>query len=70
MLLAAGAVYFEQWLAILEASRARFFRRLTWGMLAGGFILVATISLPLAPVGSAWFNLASGLNETLVERIG
>lgn len=70
MLLAAGAVMFEEWLHAYSAERVRYF---SWSaaiviVLGGG--LIAALALPIAPVGSGWWNIANEANGELREEIG
>lgn len=70
MLIAAGAVVWEQWLSALPAARARLVRRLTWGGLAVGALLFAPVMLPVAPVNSSLWALSSQVHDNFVEQIG
>jgi hypothetical protein len=70
MLIAAGAVVWEQWLASLTAARARLVRRLTWGALAAGGLLFGPVMLPVAPVNSGLWDLTSQTHDNFVEQIG
>jgi len=70
MLLAAGAVVEEGWLASMSATRARVWRGLTFAALAVGGVLVAGIALPMAPVNSGWWKVAVGVNGDFREEIG
>lgn len=58
MLLAAGAVWGERWVASLSARRALIIRRTTWMALAIGALVDAAIVLPIAPPGSLWRRFA------------
>jgi 4-amino-4-deoxy-L-arabinose transferase-like glycosyltransferase len=70
MLLAAGAVLEERWVASLSVGWSRLVRVGTFALLAIGGVMIAAIVLPLAPVNSAWWNVASKLNGDLREEIG
>ena len=70
MLLAAGAVVTEAWLTRTSPSRSRLTRAALYGALALGGLAFAAIALPVAPVGSAWWDVASDLNGELREMIG
>jgi hypothetical protein len=48
MLLAAGAVWGEQWTNSLPFARARIVRRTTWGILMFSGVVIATVVLPIA----------------------
>jgi hypothetical protein len=70
VLLAAGAVVCESWLASLQPrAAARYKAGMGVGLLIGGLIISA-ISLPIAPLNSAWWNFSSSVNQDLKEEIG
>ena len=52
MLLAAGAVVEERWLASMPSGRARLWQGLTFAALAIGGVLTAAVVIPMAPVNS------------------
>lgn len=70
MLLAAGAVWSEQWVETLSPARARRVRGTAWWALAISGILVAVVVLPIAPLGSHWWSVANELNDNFNEEIG
>jgi len=70
MLLAAGAVWGEQWLASLPPVRAAGWRRATWYALAISGVLVAAVVLPIAPLNSTWWKVADRMNGNFNEEIG
>jgi 4-amino-4-deoxy-L-arabinose transferase-like glycosyltransferase len=70
MLLAAGAVWGEQWVASLSAGWARLVRGLTWSALAAGGVMIAVVVLPLAPVNSSLWDAVSKVNDNFREEIG
>jgi hypothetical protein len=70
MLLAAGAVVEERWLASMSPTKARIWRGLTFAALAIGGILVAGIALPIAPVNSRWWKVAVTINGDFREELG
>jgi hypothetical protein len=70
MLLAAGAVWGEQWIASLPARRAAMFLRSTWRALAIAGVMIAAMVLPVAPVNSRWWAVADSLNGNFNEEIG
>ena len=69
-LFAAGAVFAEQWLASVAASRAHRIRRAYWCALAVSAALLAPMILPIAPLGSRWWFVADKLNGNFNEEIG
>ncbi len=68
MLLAAGAVTEERWLASLSALWRGLAQSFTFAVLVIGGILVAPFVLPIAPVNSAWWKRAD--NGDFREEIG
>jgi hypothetical protein len=70
MLIAAGAVLMEQWLALLHTSRARLLRATVWVTFAISGTLFAAVALPIAPVNSEWWNTVSEINGEFKEEIG
>ena len=71
MLLAAGAVWGERWVASLSSRRALVIRRITWIAFAIGALVDAAIVLPIAPPGSLVWRLADKANGgNFNEEIG
>jgi 4-amino-4-deoxy-L-arabinose transferase-like glycosyltransferase len=70
MLIAAGVIVWESWLSEQAAGRARLIRGLTWGALAVGALLFVPIMLPVAPINSGLWDLASQVHDNFVEEIG
>ena len=70
MLLAAGAVLEERWAASLSPGWARLVRVGTFALLAIGGVMIAAVVLPVAPVSSAWWNVANKINSDFREEIG
>jgi 4-amino-4-deoxy-L-arabinose transferase-like glycosyltransferase len=70
MLMAAGAAWGEQQLAVLSAGVRRLGYALAVGLLAAGGAAFAALVLPLAPVNSAWWDVAIQMNPELREEIG
>jgi 4-amino-4-deoxy-L-arabinose transferase-like glycosyltransferase len=70
MLIVAGVVVWEQWLASLPLRPARLVLRATWGALAVGGVLFGAITLPIAPVNSRLWRLTAGVHDNFVEQIG
>jgi hypothetical protein len=68
MLYAAGAVWLSG-----KIAKVRFARVLRWSVwipLAADVAIAAALLLPIAPVDSHWFRVASKVNGDLVEEIG
>ncbi len=70
LLLSGGAVLVERWLGSLTALWARRVRRTGWGLLLIGGLSAAAVSLPVAPVGSSWYDIAAAANDGLRDEIG
>jgi hypothetical protein len=70
MLYSAGAVWSEQWLASHHRPFAGAVRAIVCTALIADTAIAAAITLPIAPVNSAWWNVAVMLNEDFSEEIG
>jgi 4-amino-4-deoxy-L-arabinose transferase-like glycosyltransferase len=70
MLLAAGAVVWEQWLVSLSVRKARVALGTTWGALAVGGALFGALVLPIAPVNSGLWDVTSQMHDNFSEQIG
>jgi 4-amino-4-deoxy-L-arabinose transferase-like glycosyltransferase len=70
MLFAAGAVLAEQWLSSWSVAAARAVRTYVWAAFAISGIAFALIALPVAPVNSRLWDIASDINGELKEQIG
>lgn len=70
ILIPAGAVYGERWLASLPRDHARFVLDTTRYSLAIGGLIAAALTLPLAPVNSAWWAIASSIDPERKEELG
>ena len=70
MLLAAGSVVVERWLGAAGATRARIGRAVIWLGLALACAVGGALSLPIAPVQSALWNVASTVQDNFVAEIG
>jgi 4-amino-4-deoxy-L-arabinose transferase-like glycosyltransferase len=71
MLAAGGTVWWEGRLARMASPRgARAWRWATWCVLSAfAFLLIAT-ELPVAPLGSAWWDVISKSNKELKSEVG
>ena len=70
MLYAAGAVLVDEWLATLQASRAKALRVAISAALLIDVAIAIAFALPTSPVGSPWWRFAIKVNGTLREEIG
>ncbi len=70
MLMSAGAVAIDRWLDSRAASRARVARGAGVGVLVLSGLIFAALLLPLAPINSGWWNIASSVSDVLQEEIG
>lgn len=70
MLIAAGAVWGEQWLSSLTARSAYVVRRITWRSLAIGGLCAVALTLPIAPLNSAWWRFANESNGVFDSEVG
>jgi hypothetical protein len=70
MLLAAGAVVFERWIAAMAHWRARVVAGTTWSLLVIGGVLIALLVLPIVPVNSALWDTVNSINGEFREQIG
>jgi hypothetical protein len=70
MLLAAGCVWFEEWLG----TRTQKMRRVGFGLLCGtqvaGSLLGIILMKPIAPINSPLWNFTSDINDNVVEMVG
>jgi len=62
MLFAAGAVWGEKWLLTLLPGPAISVRQTTWYSLFFAGVSTAAVTLPVAPLNSAWFHFADRVN--------
>jgi hypothetical protein len=62
MLLAAGAVWGERWVSSLSPRSALIVRRVTWRTLLVSGLATAAVTLPVAPLNSAWWRVADSMN--------
>lgn len=69
-LYAAGVVWGERRIRSLSPARRWVVRSAAWFALAADLVLVGALFLPIAPIGSNWFHVASGINGDLREEVG
>jgi len=70
MLLAAGAVWGEQWISSLSSGSKITVRQTTWQSLAIAGLCTAAVTLPIAPLNSGWWRLANSANGIFDNEIG
>jgi hypothetical protein len=70
MTYAAGSVWGETWLASLNRGWAAALRAVALLVLAADIAIAAALTLPLAPIHSKWWNVASKVQGDFVEEIG
>ena len=70
MLIAAGAVWAEQWINTLSDRAAIEFRRSTWITLICATICSSAVTVPMAPVGSRWWHFANAINGNFDMEVG
>ncbi len=70
MLIAAGAVFWERWLASPAPNKIISIFRPTWTALGIGAVFAGSLTLPIAPINSAWWNVVSKVHDTFTEQIG
>jgi hypothetical protein len=70
MLLAAGSVVWEQWVAAGTRNSARAIQRVTWVLVAVTVLISFTLFSPIAPINSAVWNVTNNLQDDFREDIG
>ncbi len=71
MLAAGGAVWWEERLARMASQRgARVWRWVTWSVLGAFAALIIATELPVAPLGSPWWDVVSKSNGELKSEVG
>lgn len=70
ILYAAGSVWGERWLAQMKVSAARALRVLAWSALAIDAAFAAAVTLPMAPINSAFFRTVVNMNGDYRDEIG
>ncbi|MGB8262215.1 MAG: glycosyltransferase family 39 protein [Terracidiphilus sp.] len=70
MLLAAGAVVGERWIARLSPGRALAVRSLTWSAIAVGGVLAVAVILPISPINSSWWKAMDKWSDSFREEVG
>jgi 4-amino-4-deoxy-L-arabinose transferase-like glycosyltransferase len=70
MLLAAGSVAAERWIASLRPGWAVATRSLVWSAIGVGGVLAVVLILPISPVNSPWWKSVNSWNDSFREEIG
>jgi hypothetical protein len=70
MLLAAGAVGIESWLEARPAKTRQLGSGLLWGLQVIGSVIAIVLMKPIAPINSPLWEIASSVNEEVVEMVG
>jgi 4-amino-4-deoxy-L-arabinose transferase-like glycosyltransferase len=71
ILAAGGAVCWEEHLTRMDNSRwTRAWQWATWSVLSAFAVLIIATELPVAPLGSAWWDLVSKSNPELKSEVG
>jgi hypothetical protein len=70
MLLAAGAVVAERWIASLRPGWAVAMRSLAWSAIGVGGVLTVVLILPISPINSRWWKAVDKRNDSFREQIG
>jgi hypothetical protein len=71
MLAAGGAVWWEARLNHMTSQRwARFWRWTTWSVFGVFAVLFTAMLLPVAPLGSKWWDFISTSNKELLSEVG
>lgn len=70
MLLATGAVWFEQWLARLSQRARHWGFGLLWGAQVIGGVIAVILIKPIAPINSSLWEITANINREVVEMVG
>jgi hypothetical protein len=70
MMYAAGAVWGEDWLAAMSHGRAMAVRAVTWVVLTFEIVVTSAFFLPLAPLGTKWWQAAASVQGDHKEELG
>ncbi len=70
MLLAAGAVWWEGWLAERRISIRRVGQGVSWALVVVGGVVGIVLVKPIAPINSPLWEITSHVNGEVVEMIG
>lgn len=70
VLLAAGSVVWERWIAARNRTWAVAIRGVTWFLVAASAVLSFALFTPIAPINSALWNMTGKLQDNFREEIG
>jgi hypothetical protein len=70
MTYAAGSVWGERWLASLNRGWAALLQAIALLVLTADIAIMAALTLPIAPVHSKWWDVASKVQGDFVEEMG
>jgi hypothetical protein len=70
MMYAAGAVWGEGWLATMSRGKAMAVRAIAWAVLAFEVVVTSAFFLPLAPLGTEWWQAAASVQGDHKEELG
>ena len=70
MLFAAGAVWGEQWVSNLPPHSALIARGIVWRTLAIAGVIGVALTVPIAPLNSAWWRVANASNGVFDSEVG
>ena len=70
MLLAAGAVFGEAWVDTKSPRARKRITRATWISFTVGALMVFALTLPMAPIQSAWWRVADGVHGNFNMEVG
>ena len=70
ILIAAGAVWGEQWLSSSSAGSAANVLRVMWISLLTATLCTSALTLPIAPLNSAWWRVANNVNGNFAMEVG
>lgn len=70
VLIAAGAAYWDQWLAARTEPVQRDVWHSAWITIAISGITAAATSMPIAPLGSPWWQVANAINANFHYMVG
>jgi 4-amino-4-deoxy-L-arabinose transferase-like glycosyltransferase len=70
VLLAAGCVLWERWVALRSRTASHAIQRVTWILVAVSAILSFALFTPIAPINSALWNVTAKIHDNFREEIG